>query len=448
MKRWASVATISVVSATLGALLAVKHLKQKRRKVLVSGFWDLLHSGHVGFLQYANKLGDVYVCVGNDNNFRQLRGSSPVYTQEERVYMLSQLSSVSCAWISEQDGALDMENDMDRINPDIFLTATGDNADGDSTAGAKQSLCDARGILFLTRHRNLHPHLGMTAHSASANKARIQGAFTSGVSVESSEQTLSVEAEDLHAFPWRICLAGGWLDQPWVSSIHPGCTIVVNVKPHENFKTRSGLATSTRAYGQELWNTRLGGSPPDLAPERLARLLFGVENPVDCQYVSGSQDALGLMLPGINRLDYAGEFWPQNIVSVTSEEICSWLERVLWLVALPSRPDGYDPLVTKNVTPAVVQRLAAASNQAWDAVVNQDAVGLGLALSSTMECWAEMLPETVPQGSREWVAPYKDALGCLFSGAGGGFLLVVSEEPVKDGFSVQVQTCAWQGCSR
>ena len=37
-------------------------------------------------------------------------------------------------------------------------------------------------------------------------------------------------------------------------------------------------------------------------------MLFGAENPPGVQYISGSQDALGLMMPGINRLDYDGDF--------------------------------------------------------------------------------------------------------------------------------------------
>ncbi|KAJ1633784.1 hypothetical protein T492DRAFT_978858 [Pavlovales sp. CCMP2436] len=249
------------------------------------------------------------------------------------------------------------------------------------------------------------------------------------------------EDEDLHAFPWRICLAGGWLDQPWVSAVHPGPVLVVNVRPHIAFKTRSGLATSTRALGMELWGTRRGGSPPrDVAPERLARLLFCVENPVGCAYVSGSQDALGLMLPGVSRLDYAGEFWPERTCSVGSEESVTWLQRVLHLVPLPSRPQGYDPLASKHVTLEVVQRLADASERAWAAIIARDAPALGAALSNTMRCWRDMLPETVPAGSAELIEPYDHHHGCLFSGAGGGFLLVVANEgeSVKDGFQIEI----------
>ena len=51
----------------------------------------------------------------------------------------------------------------------------------------------------------------------------------------------------------------------------------------------------------------------------------------------------------------------------------------------------------------------------------------GKALLSTMEAWAAILPETVPQPqSTEWCKPYTGSYGYLFSGAGGGFLMVVS----------------------
>ena len=30
-------------------------------------------------------------------------------------------------------------------------------------------------------------------------------------------------------FPYRLCLAGGWIDQPWVSEIHPGSAVVAQI---------------------------------------------------------------------------------------------------------------------------------------------------------------------------------------------------------------------------
>jgi hypothetical protein len=108
------------------------------------------------------------------------------------------------------------------------------------------------------------------------------------------------------------------------------------------------------------------------------------------------------MLPGINRLDYDGDYWPEQTVSLQSVDSTEWLQSVLWLVVLPSRPDGYDPLKVKNLTATGVKTLAKASTMAWDAICAQDKVKLGKALLDTMDAWAEILPETVrrwgPQG--------------------------------------------------
>ena len=76
-------------------------------------------------------------------------------------------------------------------------------------------------------------------------------------------------------------------------------------------------------------------------------------------------------------------------------EIADWLQSVLWLVVLPSRPDGYDPLKIKNLTTSGVEKLAKASARAWDAVCAQDKKALGQSLLDTMDAWAEILPETV-----------------------------------------------------
>jgi len=53
------------------------------------------------------------------------------------------------------------------------------------------------------------------------------------------------------------------------------------------------------------------------------------------------------MLPGVNRLDYEGGFWPAKVTGLRTLEPAKWLEKVLWLVPLASRPPGYDPISVK-----------------------------------------------------------------------------------------------------
>ena len=88
---------------------------------------------------------------------------------------------------------------------------------------------------------------------------------------EEKQQKMNETKEEIDpdlAFPWRICLAGGWLDQPWVSELHPGCVITVNVKHNKEFKTRSGLGTSSRQCGIKLWG---GKKPTGMTPVEAAK---------------------------------------------------------------------------------------------------------------------------------------------------------------------------------
>ena len=72
-----------------------------------------------------------------------------------------------------------------------------------------------------------------------------------------------------------------------------------------------------------------------------------------------------------------------------------------------------------------------------------DAPELGGALLDTMRAWKAILPNTIPPTSRQWCQPYEDSHGYLFSGAGGGFLMVVSDTPVANGFQVSINTTPW-----
>ena len=102
--------------------------------------------------------------------------------------------------------------------------------------------------------------------------------------------------------------------------------------------------------------------PPTARPMELVRELYAAENE-GLADPSGSQDMCGLIYPGVSRLDYdasvEGGWFPCHIESTTDPEVVAWLERVVHLVPLGPRPDGYNPLLTKNLDPAWVARLGA-----------------------------------------------------------------------------------------
>src|ERR1035441_4184607 len=102
--------------------------------------------------------------------------------------------------------------------------------------------------------------------------------------------------------PHRLALAGGWIDQPFISALNPhpsGSMVVVSLEPDRWFMDRAGFASGTRKVAQRIWN----GVLPDRPREDLVRELYQAENDGRPE-PSGSQDMIGLIYPGVSRLDY------------------------------------------------------------------------------------------------------------------------------------------------
>ncbi|HEY3864197.1 MAG TPA: adenylyltransferase/cytidyltransferase family protein [Verrucomicrobiae bacterium] len=130
-----------------------------RKKVLVTGTYDWLHSGHVRFFEEASALGDLYVAVGQDANIRLLKGEGhPLLPQEERRYMVNAIKFVKQTLICSGTGWLDAEPEINVIKPDIYAV----NEDGDR--GGKREFCERRGIEYAVLRRQ--PAAGLPARSS------------------------------------------------------------------------------------------------------------------------------------------------------------------------------------------------------------------------------------------------------------------------------------------
>ena len=71
------------------------------KKVIVSGCFDLLHSGHIAFFREAASYGDLYVALGSDKTIFDLKGRVPINTEKERLYMVRSVKCVKDAFISQ-----------------------------------------------------------------------------------------------------------------------------------------------------------------------------------------------------------------------------------------------------------------------------------------------------------------------------------------------------------
>jgi hypothetical protein len=247
--------------------------------------------------------------------------------------------------------------------------------------------------------------------------------------------------------PYRFALAGGWIDQPFVSRLNPspqGSMVVVAVEPAFRFMDRCGMGTSTRNVAMRLWDSKL----PERDPAQLVRELYAAENK-DKLEPSGSQDMAGIIYPGINRLDYdasfEGGYFPIHVKSNNDPNLAAWLEDVIHILPVAQRPDGYSPLGIKNLDPDWIRRLGRSGRDCYQAILSKDLNGLGETMNECMRCWEAILPQTIQHPAltvdlKGLLSYYQDRYaGAMYSGCGGGYLFVASDEPVPGAIHVKIR---------
>ena len=367
------------------------------KKVFVSGCYDMLHSGHVAFFREAAAYGDLYVAIGSDKTVFDLKGRLPVNNQDERLFMVKSVSYVKDAFISSGSGMLDFIEEFRQLQPDVMVV----NADGHTLE--KQQLCEQYGVEYVVLQRE--PYGDLPPRSTTALRT-------------------------VNRMPFRIDLAGGWLDQPYVSKHHPGAVVTLSIEPTIQFNDRSGMASSTRRAAIDLWGPRL----PVGEPEKLAKILFCYDNPPGTEIISGSQDSIGIVFPGLAKANYNGDYWPTSIETLQDEGALRFVEQSLYLVTLGPRHAEYDVLQNTDFTPAKAKALADAAEACWQAIQARDVAAFGDAVRAGFEAQVAMFPNMMNPTIAELIERYRDsALGWKLSGAGGGgYLILIADTPVRD----------------
>ena len=377
------------------------------KKVFVSGCYDMLHSGHVAFFKEASRYGDLYVGIGSDATIFQLKARRTICAEAERLYMVKSIRYVKDAFINPGSGMMDFVETVERVKPDVFVV----NEDGGSET--KRQFCAERGIEYVVLQRE--PDAGLEARS-----------------------TTSIRTSVKPQLPYRLDLAGTWIDQPYVSKYGAGWAITISLEPTIEFMERGGMSTSTRNAMKKIWPYNL----PNYDPEKLAKLVFCFENePEKGGHISGAQDAIGICIPGLSRHYYDNHYWPEKIETIHDEEILSWLENHLCMIPMFPRPEGTSVVEGCKIDAAGVKALSTAADKCWEAILKRDLKAFAAAFQASFEAQTAMFPAMLSNGVEEWIERYKEkALAWKLSGAGGGgYLALVCEVPPVETIRIKIR---------
>ena len=379
-----------------------------RKKVFVSGCYDLLHSGHVEFFRQAAEYGDLYVGIGSDETILHYKGHKTLYPEQERMFMVKAIRYVKEAYINQGSGILDFVPTLDIVKPDMLVVNT------DGASEAKEQLCRERGMEYVVLERT--PHEGMEARSSTSLKA----------SLGHNEEA----ATDL---PTRLDLAGTWIDQPYVSCYAPGWAITISLLPTFEIRERCGLSTSTRNQIKRIWPFQL----PKMDPEMLARLVFCFENSPEREdgIISGAQDAIGICIPGLCRHYYDNHFWPEKIETCNDERKLTWLESHLCMIPMEPRKPDCNVTTGMDINKAKVQALAKAADDCWRAIMAMDFDAFARAYKASFEAQTSLFPAMIQGCVQPFIdrySQYPEVHAWKMPGAGGGgYLALVVDDATQ-----------------
>jgi D-beta-D-heptose 7-phosphate kinase / D-beta-D-heptose 1-phosphate adenosyltransferase len=111
----------------------VNELKKKKKKIVfTNGCFDILHIGHIKYLETAKSLGDILILgLNSDNSVRRLKGENrPINHQNDRAYILASLEVIDYVVVFDEDTPIDL---ITLIQPDVLTK--GSDYEGKEIAG-------------------------------------------------------------------------------------------------------------------------------------------------------------------------------------------------------------------------------------------------------------------------------------------------------------------------
>lgn len=270
------------------------------RRIMVSGTFDLLHGGHVRFLEDARALGDhLTVVVPSDRVLTAWKGRLPATPLDHRLAVIKALRCVDGVEVGDEDPPLNFTGILLGYRPDVLAVS-----DDDIHADEKRRLAERIGAEFVILAKGL-AFAPVSARSI-RERCRIPGRV-----------------------PLRVDFAGGWLDVPRLA--RPGGRIVnCAIEP------RVGLGA---------WPYRIGAGLGGSAAWRILKGEDGLAGELDAG--AGWQDPAVILETGL----CVWRSGPRPVLEVKYQ--VDWLRgrlALLWLggahdtPSLVDRPRDYDTI--------------------------------------------------------------------------------------------------------
>jgi D-beta-D-heptose 7-phosphate kinase/D-beta-D-heptose 1-phosphate adenosyltransferase len=72
----------------------------KKKAIIVSGYFNPIHKGHIEYFNAAKKLGDALFVIVNNDTQRELKGSKEFQTQEERLFIVENIKAADKVFLA------------------------------------------------------------------------------------------------------------------------------------------------------------------------------------------------------------------------------------------------------------------------------------------------------------------------------------------------------------
>ena len=119
-----------------------------KKAVIVSGYFNPLHKGHLELFQKAKEVGYILIVIVNNDKQRELKGSQFFQDEEERIEIIRALSIVDMAWVSVDEDSTQNKTLKVMVNKfyDSMKLAFANGGDQNNNTIPEKDVCNQFGI--------------------------------------------------------------------------------------------------------------------------------------------------------------------------------------------------------------------------------------------------------------------------------------------------------------